>query len=249
MGDVSLLAAFGGGLVSFLSPCVLPIVPGYVGLVSGLSIAEMREGGAATRARVVRSTLLFVLGFTAVFVALGLSATAVGAQLLDHKVGVTRALGVFVLAMALYLAGSQVLRAPGMYREVRFHPMVSRLGVGAAPAAGAAFGFGWTPCIGPVLSTVLAVGGREGDAVQATLLLVTYSAGLGVPFLAVGLALGRLTGPLAWFRRHGVAVTLASSATLAVFGVLLILDRLWWVTVQLTRVLDAAGLDGLVSLG
>lgn len=249
MGDVSLLAAFGGGLVSFLSPCVLPIVPGYVGLVSGLSIAEMRDGGVAARARVVRATLLFILGFTAVFVLLGLGATAIGAQLLDHKVGVTRVLGVFVLVMAFYLAGSQLLRAPGMYREVRFHPVVSRLGVGAAPLAGAAFGFGWTPCIGPVLSTVLAVGGRQGDAAEATVLLMTYSAGLGVPFLMVGLALGRLTGPLAWFKRHGFAVTMVSSATLAVFGVLLALDRLWWVTAQLTRALDAVGLGGLVELG
>lgn len=249
MSDVSVLAAFGGGLISFLSPCVLPVVPGYLGLVSGVSIAEMQEGGARHRGRVLASTLLFVLGFSIVFVLLGLGATAVGDTLLEHKSEVTRVMGGFVVLMALYLAGSQVLRTPGLYKEARFHPVVSRLGPFAAPVAGAAFAFGWTPCIGPVLSTVLAVGARRGDSGEAAVLLSAYSLGLAVPFVAAGMAFERLDGPMSWFKRHGFGVTMASAGVLGVFGALLMFDRLWWLTAELQKALDAIGLGRLVTLG
>ena len=126
---------------------------------------------------------------------------------------------------------------------------MSRLGPFAAPVAGAAFGFGWTPCLGPVLAAIVAVAAGAGSVVHSALLLALYSAGLGVPFLVVGLAFGRLTSALAWARRHAVAITGASAAVMVVFGVLLLLDRLTTVTSDLETALRAVGLGRLVNLG
>lgn len=248
MSDVGFFAAFGGGLISFLSPCVLPIVPGYLSLVTGLSAAEMREGGGAHLGRIAWFTGLFVLGFSVVFVLLGLAASSVGQALFRNQETLVRLAGGLVLVMALYLIGSQFLRRPGLYREVRFHPRVERFGPLGVPVAGAAFGLGWTPCIGPVLASLLGLAATE-TSWRAGLLLGVYSVGMGVPFLAVGLAFGRVGGVMGWFRRHSVGVTVGSAAILGVFGVVLMLDQLPRVTGELTRVLEAVGLGRLVTLG
>ena len=246
---VTYAAAFAGGLVSFLSPCVLPIVPGYLSVVTGLDVAELRDEPERHTGRIVRDTSLFIAGFSAVFILLGLSATAVGRAVFRNHVLLTRISGVVVLAMALFLAGSLVLRAPWLYQEKRFHPNPSRFGPLAAPMAGVAFGFGWTPCIGPVLASVLAVAGTQGQAWRGGTLLAVYSAGLGIPFLAAGLALGRLAGALGWVKRHFTGLTLASSLSLAFFGVLLMFNRLTWVTSRLQEALQSVGLERLVRLG
>jgi cytochrome c-type biogenesis protein len=248
-GGVGLLAAFGGGLVSFLSPCVLPIVPGYLSLVTGLDVGEIEQGAPHHRARIARDTGLFVAGFSTVFILLGLSATAVGRALFRNQVLLTRISGLMVLAMALFLAGSLVLKAPWLYGEKRFHPNASRFGPFAAPVAGAAFGFGWTPCIGPVLGSVLAIAGSQGRAWEGAALLAAYSAGLGVPFMAAGLAFGRAARAFAWVKRHFTALTAASAVSLAFFGVLLTLNRLIWVTSRLQDAARAVGLEKLVRLG
>ena len=256
---VSYLAAFGGGVVSFASPCVLPIVPAYLSVITGLDVAEVRSGPQHHLGRIARETTLFVAGFSAVFILLGLSATAVGQALFRNHLLLTRLSGVAVLTMALLLIGSLALgsgaglpgrlRAPWMYAEARFHPSPSRFGPFAAPVAGAAFGFGWTPCIGPILASVLAIAATQGRALEGAALLACYSLGLGVPFLATGLALGRLAGAFDWVRRHFTVLTLSSALVLAGFGILLALDRLTWVTTQLQTALQAVGLGRLVSLG
>jgi len=228
--DVGYLAAFGGGLVSFLSPCVLPIVPAYLSVITGLDIAELEHGNRRQQRRIARDTSLFILGFATVFTCLGLTATTLGHALLSSQTTLTRLSGLLVLSFALFLLGSLVLRAPWLYQEKRFHPTLSRFGPFAAPIAGAAFGFGWTPCIGPVLGSVLALAATRGDASQGASLLAVYSAGLGVPFLATGLAFGRLAGAFSWVRRHFTALTVASATSLAVFSVLLTLNRLTYVT-------------------
>src|SRR5579864_5311204 len=232
VSDVGYLAAFGGGFVSFLSPCVLPLVPAYVSMVTGLDVAELRSGQGRHVARIVRDTGLFVLGFGTVFVVLGLGANAFGGAVTRNQILLTRVSGLIVVAMALFLAGSLVLQAPWLYREVRFHPSPSRFGPVAAPVTGAAFGFGWTPCIGPVLGSVLSVAAESGRAAHGASLLAFYSLGLGVPFLAAGLALGRLTGAMSWVKRHTTETTAVSAALLAFFGVLLTLNRLTWLTSQ-----------------
>lgn len=247
--SVSYLAAFGGGVVSFLSPCVLPIVPGYLSLITGLEVSEIQEGSRRQLGHIARDTGLFIAGFTVVFVLLQLTATAVGQAVFRNRVVLTRISGVVLLAMALFLAGSLVLKAPWLYQEKRLHPNTSRFGPFAAPLAGAAFGFGWTPCLGPILTSVLAVAASQDEVVRGTFLLVAYAAGLGVPFLAAGLALGRVAGAFRWVRRHFTGLTLASSLTLAVFGVVLALNRLTWVTSQLQEGLQAVGLGRLIELG
>lgn len=246
-GGVGYLVAFGGGIVSFLSPCVMPLVPGYLSVVTGLDLAELRQGNRP--GRIAAHTALFVAGFAAVFVALGLSATTVGRAVFSNHLLLTRVSGGLVVAMALFLAGSLVLPLPRLYSEHRFRPVPSRLGPVAAPVAGAAFGFGWTPCVGPVLASVLAAAAVQGGAARGALLLAAYSAGLGLPFLATGLAFGRAAGALARVRRRLRAVTLGSAAVMGGFGLLLVLNRLAWVTTELEAGLRVMGLGRLVSLG
>lgn len=247
--DVTLLAAFGGGLVSFLSPCVLPLVPGYLTIVTGVEVtAEDRPTGARL-ARIAGQTGLFVLGFSTVFVLLGMTATTVGSTLFANQALITRVSGVVLLLMAAYLVGSLVLQAPWLYQEKRAHPALDRFGPLAAPVAGVAFGFGWTPCIGPVLTSVLAVAASRGRASEGALLLAVYSAGLGIPFLVTGLAFGRVRGLFGWMRRHLAGVTWATAGSLALFGGLLATNRLLWVTTQLQNGLRSVGLEELVFLG
>lgn len=247
--DVTYAAAFGAGIVSFASPCVLPIVPGYLSMITGLEVAEIQGGARHHMGRIARDTGLFITGFGTVFVLLGLSATTVGHAIFQNKLLLTRVSGVAVLAMAVFLVVSLVTRSPWLLAEKRFHPSPSRLGPLAAPVAGAAFGFGWTPCIGPVLGSVLAVAAAQGQAWRGGLLLAVYSLGLGVPFLAAGLAFGRVAGAFRWVKRHFVGITVASATSLGFFGVLLLLNRLVWVTTQAQRALDAVGLARLIRLG
>lgn len=246
---VSYVAAFGGGVASFLSPCVLPIVPGYLSMVTGLDLASAERGTRAHVVRIVRETCLFVLGFGAVFTVLGLLSTTLGRALIRNQVVLTRVSGGIVLAMAVLFGASLVVRSPWLFREARFHPDLSRFGPLAAPVAGAAFGFGWTPCIGPILASILGIASGQGSVSQGATLLAVYSLGLGVPFLVVGLGFGRVTGALKWFRRHSLAVSLASVTLLALFGLLLVFDRLTWVTAQLQHLFNSIGLGRLVKLG
>jgi cytochrome c-type biogenesis protein len=242
-------SAFGAGVISFLSPCVLPIVPAYLSLITGLSVGEIQEGDVKVLPRIAYDTALFVAGFTVVFVIFGLITTALGEALIENQETLTRISGAFVILMALYLAGSQLLMAPRLYQEFRFHPHLERFGPVAAPVAGIAFGLGWTPCIGPVLGTVLGFAAKGQDLGWATVLLVAYSLGLGVSFLAVGLGLGKLETTLNWVKRHSRAITLVSAAILFFFGVVLLTDNLSQVTAKLTNLMDDLGLDRLVNLG
>lgn len=246
--NVSLIAAFGGGVLSFLSPCVLPLVPAYLSVVTGLSVAELRERRADQLWQIARTTLLFVAGFTVVFVALGLTATAFGSALAAHQVLLSRISGVIVLAFAAYLAGSQFLMAPGAYGEARFHPHLARFGVFAAPIAGAAFAFGWSPCIGPLLGSVLTVAANSGSAWFGGALLAAYSLGLGVCFLAVALLLARFAVPMAWVKRHSRAITFVAAGLLAVLGVLLLTNQLEVITRWIERLARDLGLGWMLGL-
>ena len=243
----TLLLAFGGGMVSFLSPCVLPLVPGYLSLMSGVSLAELGTPSGADQRRLLRSTLLFVAGFTVVFVALGASASALGQLLLEHKRVLEQVAGVLVIAMGLFLAG---VIAPGLLqRERRFQVLPSQLGAYAPPVMGMAFAFGWTPCIGPSLAAVLALATNEDTLARGVGLLFAYSLGLGVPFVAAGLAFGRLTGVFAWVRRHFRALNVVSGVVLASVGVLLLTGRMGRVSTFLIEAMDDLGLDWLSRIG
>jgi cytochrome c-type biogenesis protein len=246
---VDYLASVGGGVVSFLSPCVLPIVPAYLSVITGLDVAEVKEGERKHLPRIAWHTGLFIAGFTVVFVLLGLAATALGSSLHRNQAAITRWSGVLIVAMALYMLGSLILRAPGLYQERRWHPNLSRFGPFAAPVAGMAFGFGWTPCIGPVLGFALGRAAAQDQAAQGAVLLFLYSLGLGVPFMVTGLAFGRLAGALNWVKRHSTAITATSAVALGFFGVLLVMNQFTWLTIKLQQALDSVGLDWMVTLG
>ena len=244
--------AFAAGLLSFLSPCVLPLVPGYLSLMSGVEVAGIESGGAAvaTRAdtrRVLRATLLFVAGFTVVFVLLfGTTASVLGQALREHQVVLNRVAGAVVIVMGLAIAG---LVSPRLFnQERRFHVSAARLGAFAPPVMGMAFAFGWTPCIGPVLAAVLSLAAAEATLTQGVLLLLAYSVGLGVPFVAAGLALNRLAGAFDWFKRHYRAISLVSGLLLAGFGVLLLTNRVSRVSSWLVEMMGRVGLDRLTSI-
>ncbi len=248
-GNVTLLAAFGAGIVSFLSPCVLPIIPGYLSLVTGLEIGELENRDRSALAGIVFNTILFIVGFGSVFVLLGLGATTAGSLLLDHQGVLTRGAGVMLLTMALFVLGSMYLQAPWLYQEARFAPNLSRYGPFAAPVAGVAFGFGWTPCIGPVLTSVLAVAATDGRASRGALLLGVYALGLGLPFMVAGVLFSRVSGAMGFLKRKMRAITWISALSLAFFGILLTLDRLSWLTIQIQRLARTVGLEFLVELG
>lgn len=253
MSAASYAVAFGGGVVSFLSPCVLPVVPGYLSFVTGARLAgAVDRPGLTARQRTasaLRSGGLFVAGFSLVFVLLGLSASAVGVALFREHVPIERFAGVAVIAMAVsVLATTLPVRWVGD-RELRFHPQLHRYGRLAAPVAGAAFALGWTPCIGPVLGSVLAVAADQHRVAVGTALLACYAAGLAVPFLVTAAALDRSLIVLRFARRHSVVLMRGAAAVLAGYGVLLTLDRLSWLTVQLQRGVTAIGLGRLIGLG
>jgi cytochrome c-type biogenesis protein len=246
---VSYVVAFGGGVISFVSPCVLPVVPAYLSMVTGLDFAEAELGAHRQLARIARDTVLFIAGFGVVFVLEGLTATAIGGAVGRDRLLLSRISGGVILSMSLFIAGSLVLRAPFLYGEARFHPSASRFGPFYAPIAGVAFGFGWTPCIGPILASVLAVAATDRGLGSGAVLLLVYAAGLGVPFLLVGLGLGRLTGAIGWLKRHSRPITASSCVLLAGFGVLLLANQLSWVTTELEHAMTVVGLGRLVNVG
>jgi cytochrome c-type biogenesis protein len=214
------LVAFAGGLISFLSPCTLPLLPGYLSYVSGLSAEEVQE--RENRVRVVSAAGLFVLGFSLIFVALGATTSYIGEAVIAHQSTLTRIAGIFIIFMALIMIG--LVRLPVFYQEKRFH-ISAELGMWGAFPLGMAFAFGWSPCIGPILTSILVLATKEGTAQQGALLLFVYSLGLGVPFLLVALFAERLFQSLGWFKRHYQAFNTSGGAILLVMGVFLVLDR------------------------
>ena len=248
---VSYFIAFGAGLISFLSPCVLPVVPGYLSVITGLDVTSS-TGEAPWRERnwpIARDTGLFVFGFSAVFIGLGLSASAIGQVLFDNQLLLTRISGFLVFAMGLFLLGSITTKNPRFYQEARFHPDLGRFGRAAPPVAGVAFGCGWTPCFGPVLGSILVLATNAENTLSAGSLLAAYSAGLGVPFLVTGLLFTRLAGAFAWVKRHLDRIVLVSSVSLVFFGVLLMTNQLIRITTELSDLLQAVGLGDIVNLG
>ncbi len=232
IGQLGLVAAFGAGVVSFLSPCVLPLVPGYLSFLGGLSTCGVSRR-TATRDVLVPAAL-FVLGFSVVFVALGVSASLLGGVLTGNRVLISRISGAVIFLFGFFMLG--IIKVPGLYAEARFDPARARaLGPVAAPVMGMAFGFAWTPCVGPILGSILMLAARSGEAGAGAALLAAYSVGLGIPFLVMAALLGKAAGALAFFKRHTLAVSRTSAIVLMTFGVLVATDTLGAVTLFLSR--------------
>lgn len=222
---LSMPIAFVAGIISFLSPCVLPLVPGYVSMLSGASIEELRvEASGQLLAQVLRNSLAFVAGFTVVFVVLGASATWVGRFLLVERTWFNIVAGAIIVIFGLHLTG--LLKIPLLYREARLDTGAPRRGLGGAFLLGFAFAFGWTPCIGPILAAILALAAQRETVFQGMFLLAIYSAGLAVPFLLTSVGLSGFLKCYGGFRKHLQAVEVASGMLLIVLGVLMAFNKL-----------------------
>jgi len=206
------------GLLSFFSPCVIPLLPGYLSYATGLSGADLED---ARRGRMLLGSLLFVLGFSTVFVLLGAAFGSVGQQLFVHRDTITVVMGVLVILLGLAFAGL----VPLLQRDVRVHK-VPAVGLVAAPFLGFLFGLGWTPCVGPTLGAILTLSVNEATAGRGALLSGVYALGLGLPFVAAGLAYRRALGAFSVVRRHQAWVTRIGGVMLVVVGVLLVTG--WW---------------------
>ncbi len=217
--DVSLGGAFLAGLLSFLSPCVLPLVPPYLCFVAGVSLDELtaHDSGAQGR-RVMLTALAFVLGFTSIFVALGASASAIGQFVSEYFGALSIVAGIVIILMGLHFLG--VLRVPVLYREARFHVARRPTGPLGAFVIGLTFAFGWTPCVGPVLAAILFVAGSADSVARGTALLTVYGLGIGLPFLLAALFAGPFMRLAARFRRYIGAVEKVIGVALVVTGVL-----------------------------
>lgn len=205
-------------MISFSSPCCLPLIPGYLSYMSALPVSEL--GTRQARAVTVRAALLFVAGFTLVFTALGTSAALVGSLLIRNLPAITRASGVLIIALGLAMLG--ILRIPLLYRERRFDLARIPTGPRAAFFMGIAFAFGWAPCIGPVLAGVLATAAATETAAWGALLLAFYSLGLGIPFIALALGFQRARGSLRWLQQHGRQIEALGGVMLIAVGVLFV---------------------------
>lgn len=234
--NVTLLAAFGAGLLSFISPCVLPLIPGYLSYISGLSLDEMRGtavagSGAAVavaapahaRRRVLLSSLAFILGFSLVFISLGASATAIGHFLTRRLTLLGRIAGVIIILFGLHTMG--VLRIDWLYQEKRVQTQRKPAGPFGAILVGIAFAFGWTPCIGPILAGILAIAATRSGVGEGVRLLAAYSLGLAVPFFLTALAINRFFGAMSRIRKHYHAIELVSGTLLVVIGALIFTNR------------------------
>jgi cytochrome c-type biogenesis protein len=239
-GTVTLTSAFLAGLASFLSPCVLPLIPAYLSWMTGLSTSELSET-QRPGARVVIPSLLFVLGFTFVFVGMGASASVLGKLLSGSRAIVEVVAGVLVIAFGVLMLG--VIKVPWLYGEARADMSKARaFNRWAAVVMGMAFAAGWTPCVGPILGSVLLLAVRSENVGQGALLLAVYSAGLGVPFVAVALFFSQMRPVLTWVKRHSLVLNRTAGVILIVIGVLVATGRLELLTSAVARVFPGIGL-------
>ncbi len=217
------IAAFVAGIISFLSPCVLPLVPGYVSLISGTSVDELSVGEQRLTRRVMLSSAMFIIGFTVVFVVLGAVATGLGQLTRQYYPILTRVAGAVIIVFGLHLTGIWKIKA--FYADKRLHEIKGGNSPWGAFVIGFAFAFGWTPCIGPILTTILTFAAAEETVLKGILLLVVYSAGLAVPFLLTSMGVDRFLLFYGRFRRHLHAVEVASGVLLIAIGALILMRQ------------------------
>ena len=245
--DVSLIAAFVAGVLSFISPCVLPLVPGYLSFISGVSLDSMRNAPAgaagdasavvaatpsATGRQVFFASLAFVLGFSVVFISLGAAASTLGAALMSQLRLMAKIAGVLLVIFGLHTMG--LLKISWLYKEKRFQTNAKPAGLAGAFVVGLAFAFGWTPCIGPILAAILALAADEGTLQRGVILLAVYSLGLGVPFLLTSLMVNQFFKAFAKIRRHYRLIEVTAGVLMVTVGVLIFTNRFTIITQALT---------------
>ena len=232
--SVSFVGSFVAGLLSFVSPCVLPIVPGYLSFISGVNVAQLKgETPVGLTRRVAITSVAFVLGFSTVFVALGAAATLVGYYLQHYKRTLGMVGGVVIIILGLHTAG--ILPIKWLLYEKRADVKTRPLGLIGAYVVGLAFAFGWTPCIGPILGAILVYASQQETVAQGVLLLVAYSLGLGIPFILSGLAVNGFFAAFGRLRRHMRIVEYVAGALLVGVGLLLVTNRLTVLAVYFSK--------------
>jgi cytochrome c-type biogenesis protein len=229
--DTTVFAAFGVGIVSFLSPCVLPLVPGYLSAISGLEFAEIEAG--ESRLKVLMPAIVFCLSFTAMFVALGMTATGLGETLGENRSTLREVSGVLIVLMGVFFIGTLFL--PLLNREWRPETLMRRVATGGPVIAGLAFAVAWLPCTGPTLGAILTAAANEGTVGEGGVLLAFYSLGLAVPFLLSAVAFTSVTQVFRFFRDHYAVITAVGGVILIVMGVLLYTNQLTELNAWLTR--------------
>jgi len=243
--DTTILAAFAIGFVSFISPCVLPLVPGYLSAISGSSIAEIRTGEKRL-SRILLPALIFCLSFTVMFVALGMTATGIGSTLRDHQQTLNTIAGVMIVLLGIFF-----MATPFVTRLNKdWHPdaLITRAGAGGPVIAGLAFAIAWTPCVGPTLAAILAAASTADSVGHGGLLLFFYSLGLAIPFLLMAMAFDKATVAFSWLRDRYLVITFISGAILILMGILILSGELTRLNVEAQQLLNSLGLDFLYTI-
>lgn len=235
---VGVIAAMAAGLVSFLSPCVLPLVPGYLSAVTGVNPDRLEE---VDWRRVIVPSLLFIAAFSTIFILLGMTATGIGQALRDHRRLLERVAGIVIIAMGmLFVAAMFITR---LNREWRVGALMNRAGNGGPVVAGAAFAIAWTPCVGPTLAAILSAASVSGSAASGAYLLAFYSAGLAIPFLVTAFAFSRASTAFVVVKRHYGAIVATGGVILIGMGILVYSGELWQLNIEAQRFLDRFGLN------
>ena len=235
---IGVLTALFAGLVSFLSPCVLPLVPGYISAVTGVSVGELED---VDWRRVLVPSLLFIGSFSAIFIVLGLASTGIGQTLRDHRDTLEKVAAAMIVAMGVFFVLAAVITR--LNREWHVGALLARAGKGGPLVAGAAFAIAWTPCIGPTLAAILSAAALSGSAAHGALLLAVYSAGLGIPFLLTAIAFGRMTSAFAVVKRHYPVVIGAGGAVLIAMGVLIWTGEFTQLNIEAQKLTQDLGLN------
>jgi len=226
MDSVSIFTAFAAGLISFLSPCVLPLVPGYISIISGFTLDQLkdRQKQASLTRMVLLNSVMFIAGFSLTFMALGASATWLGQALASRMRLLSQIAGLIIIVFGIHLLG--IVKINFLYRDKRFHNIEKPRGILGALVLGLAFAFGWTPCIGPILDAILTIASTKQTVTQGVFLLAIYSMGLGIPFVLTSLGLNKFLAFYSRFKRHFHAVEMVSGALVIAVGVLILTNNL-----------------------
>jgi cytochrome c-type biogenesis protein len=245
MADTTVIAAFAVGFISFISPCVLPLVPGYLSAVSGYTLADMKSGDRGL-AKILLPAIVFCLSFTAVFVALGMTATGLGSTLQDSRGTLDKIAGAVIIALGVFFLLTPFV--PRLNKEWRPDALISRAGSGGPLVAGAAFAVAWTPCIGPTLGSILSAAATQDTVGKGGILLAFYSAGLAVPFLLTAVAFTRATTAFRFLRDHYLVITAISGLILITMGLMLFTGELTNLNIKAQEWLDDLGLNFFKSV-
>ncbi|HET8952436.1 MAG TPA: cytochrome c biogenesis protein CcdA [Solirubrobacteraceae bacterium] len=238
--DTTVIAAFAVGFVSFISPCVLPLVPGYLSAVSGLSLTEIKDRERSTW-RILLPAIVFCASFTVVFVVLGMTATSIGSVLRDSRGTLDKVAGAVIIALGVFFLLTPFVDR--FNREWRPEALISRAGSGGPLLAGAAFAVAWTPCVGPTLGSILTAASVSDTVGKGGILLLFYSLGLAVPFLLTAVAFTRATSAFRWLRDRYLIITAVSGVVLITMGILLFTGELTQLNIEAQQALDSVGLN------